>query len=158
MKYYKSSLSIQEQIGYKEGLAFSLDNLARISNRMGQTDQAIAYAKRGLQISKEIGYPENIKRLAQILKVVLLNKSNYKEAYEMYELEIKMRDSINNQETQKAAIKKQMQYTYEKQEAVAKAEHKSELEKQQAVANEKSRKQKIVIFSVGIGLLLVVKY
>jgi hypothetical protein len=67
-----------------------------------------------------------------------------------------MRDSINSQETQKAVLKKQMQYTYEKQEAVAKAEHKSELEKQQAVADEKNRKQKIIITSVAIGLLLVI--
>ena len=35
----------------------------------------------------------------------------------MYELEIKMRDSINNEAIKKAIIKKQFQYIYEKQAA-----------------------------------------
>ena len=35
----------------------------------------------------------------------------------MYELEIQMRDSINNMQTKKASIKSQLKYEYEKRAA-----------------------------------------
>jgi hypothetical protein len=65
-----------------------------------------------MQTSKELGFPNSIKFSAQALKIIFQKQNKYKEAFEMYELEIKMRDSINNQETQKASVKKQMQYEY----------------------------------------------
>jgi hypothetical protein len=111
-----------------------------------------------MRTAKELGFPYNIKNAASLLKNIYRKQNKNKEAFDMYELEIQMRDSINNQETRKASVKKQFQYDYEKKEAVANAEHKSELDKQQAVADEKNRKQKIVIWSVAIGLLLVIVF
>ena len=69
-----------------------------------------------------------------------------------------MRDSIDNNATQKAAIKNQLQYEFEKKEAVAKTEYKLDLEKQQAISEEKQRKQKIVIRLVVVGLLIVLAF
>ena len=108
--------------------------------------------------AKELGFPKNIKNAALLLKNIYKKQNKFKEAFNMYELEIQMRDSINNQETRKASIKKQFQYEYETKEAVANAEHKKDLEKQQAVADEKNRKQKIIIGSVVLGLLLVIVF
>ncbi|MDP3145162.1 MAG: hypothetical protein Q8N66_07160, partial [Bacteroidota bacterium] len=80
-------------------------------------------------------------------------QNKYKEAFEMYELEIKMRDSINNQETQKAAIKKQLQYTYEKKELETKAEQ----DKKDAIAKAelKQKENERNYFIAGFGLVLV---
>jgi len=153
---YSESLKIREEIGDKLGITQSLNNIGLIYHNLGKLKEGYAFAIRGFQVAKELGYPRYIKNSASLLKSIFLKQKKHKEAFEMYELEIKMRDSINNQETQKAAIKKQMQYTYEKQEEVAKAEHKKELEKQQAIAEEKNRRQIIVIGSVAIGLLLVI--
>jgi hypothetical protein len=111
-----------------------------------------------MQTAGELGFPHNIKNVASLLKNIYKKQNKFKEAFDMYELEIQMRDSINNQETRKASLKKQFQYDYEKKEAVANAEHKSEFEKQQAVADEKNRKQKIIIWSVAVGLLLVIVF
>ncbi|MBK9285203.1 MAG: tetratricopeptide repeat protein [Sphingobacteriaceae bacterium] len=155
LEYYHKSLKIQEEIRDKLGIARSLNNIANLNLKKGQVKEALVFAKKGMQTAKELGYPENIKHSAYTLNQIFQKQNKYKEAFEMYELEIKMRDSINNQETQKAAIKKQIQYTYEKQEEVAKAEHKKELEKQQALAEEKNTRQNIIIGSVAMGLLLV---
>jgi len=156
LEYEHKSLKIEEEIGNKSGIGQSLNNIGAIYAEQGNLIEGLTYANRSMQLAKELGYPKNIKSSANLLKTIFQKQNKYKEAFEMYELEIKMRDSINNQETQKAAIKKQMQYTYEKQEEVAKAEHKKELEKQQAIAGEKNRRQNIVIGSVAIGLLLVI--
>ena len=71
----------------------------------------------------------------------------------MYELEIKMKDSINNEETQKASIKKQMQYTYEKKEL----EVKNEQDKKDIIAKEtlKQKEKERNYFIAGFGLVII---
>ncbi|MBK7669633.1 MAG: hypothetical protein IPJ32_21245 [Sphingobacteriaceae bacterium] len=53
-------------------------------------------------------------------------------------------------------MRSEINHEYEKQEAVAKEKHKAELDKQQAVADEKNRKQKVITYSTGIGLAMVI--
>jgi serine phosphatase RsbU (regulator of sigma subunit) len=76
----------------------------------------------------------------------------------MYELQIKMRDSINSQATQKASLKKEMQYDFEKKRDIADAEYKSGLKNQEIIAEEKNRKQKLVTYFVIGGLILVLAF
>ncbi len=158
LEYFSKSFNIVEELGDKNGIMHSLNNLAGTNLKIGQTEKALVFAKKGMEIAKEMGFPETIKQLAIRLKNIFQKQNKHKEAFEMYELEIKMRDSINNEETQKAAVKKQLQYTYEKKEAVAQKAHEKELEKQQAVADEKQRRQAIVIWSVVVGLILVIGF
>lgn len=155
LEYYNKSLKIREELLDKDGTAGVLNNIADLKLKNGETNDAFIYAKKGMQTSKEIGYPNLISRSANILKRIFQKQNKYKEAFEMFELEIKMKDSIKNEESQKAAIKNQLKYDYEKKEAVAEAEYKSELKSQQAIATEKNRKQKLITSFVIAGLLLV---
>jgi serine phosphatase RsbU (regulator of sigma subunit) len=151
LEYHKKSLKIYEETGEKKGQASALINMAQIMTKNGQLNNALLYASRSMQTAKELGFPEYIFRSADVIKTVYQKQNKYKEAFEMYELEIKMRDSINNQETRKESIKKQMQYTYEKKELETKAEQ----EKKDAIANEEKQKQKVITYSVSVGLFLV---
>ena len=79
----------------------------------------------------------------------------------MYELHIQMRDSINNESTQKAAIKQNMQYEYEKQHLSDSLETSKtlalkdiEISKQQAEAKAE-RTTKYGLFG-GLGLVLII--
>ena len=158
LSHFKRSLEISDEIGDKRGTITSLCNVAVVLTESGNANQAVIYAKRAMRASQDIGFPESIKNSAQALKKVFQNQNKFKEATEMYELEIKMRDSMDNDVTRKAAIKNQIQYTYEKKEAVERAKHKSELIMQQAVADEKERKQDIIIRSVVVGLVLLIGF
>ena len=51
-------------------------------------------------------------------------QGNYQQALKMYELHISMRDSINNEETQKAAIRQQTKYEFEKAQLIKEQEEK----------------------------------
>ena len=126
--YYHQSLKICEELGDKIGITNALNSIALVYSNQGNLKQAIAFGVRSMSIAKEVGFPENIKMSAKALKTIYQKQNKYKEAFEMYELEIKMRDSINNQETQKAAVKKQMQYTYEKKAALDSTAHAKENE------------------------------
>ena len=79
---------------------------------------------------------------------------NYRQALDDYKLFILYRDSLKSEENAKKSIQTQMNYEFDKKEAVISAEHKKELEGQKSIAEEKSRKQKIVIWSVVFGLLI----
>ena len=79
---------------------------------------------------------------------------NYKGAFEHYKQFIIFRDSITNETNRKASIKSQLKYEYDKKEAVIKEQQ----EKERLVAQEKNRFQQIVIWSVIVGLLLVIVF
>jgi len=126
LENYEKSLIIREEIGDKNGIASSLQSLGKGYYALGNLNEGLVHANRSLTISKELGYPENIKNSAELLKRIFQKQNKYKQAYEMYELEIKMTDSINNGETQKTAVKKQLQYTYEKKAALDSTAHSKE--------------------------------
>ncbi|MDO8998402.1 MAG: tetratricopeptide repeat protein [Bacteroidota bacterium] len=128
LNYLIKSLKILEEIGYKEGIATTQNNVAILLIRKGQFKEAFLYATKGMLIAKEIGAPDNIMKSAQTLKTLFQKQNNYQKAFENYELEIKMRDSVNNLATQKATIKKQMQYAFEKKAALDSTAHAKETE------------------------------
>lgn len=154
LMYYQKSLLIYEQIGDKAGLASSLNNIGYIELTKERLSSAIIYGNRSLALAKETGSPENIKRAADLLTKAFEKQGKGMEALEMYKLHIAMRDSINNEETQKAALQQQAKYEYEKQKAMDDAEH----EKQLAIEQEAKAKQKVITYSIALGLVLVVLF
>ena len=120
----------------------------------GNTFNALDYGIKSLTIAREIGYPEEIKNTANLLNRVYQKQGKYKEALEMRNLELQMRDSINNEATQKATAQQQAKYEYEKQKTIDDAAH----DKQIALEQEEQKKQRIISISIGVGLLLLVVF
>ena len=153
IQFHQKSLKIREEIDDKIGIVESLNKISDIDLKNAKVSEAFVFASKGMLIAKDLGFPENIKNLAQTLKKIFQKQNKYKEAFEMYELFIKMRDSINNQETQKATIKKQMQYTYEKKELETKAEQ----DKKDVIAKAelKQKENERNYFIAGFGLVVI---
>ena len=161
LEKYRLALKIQEGIKDKDGMTTSLNSIASILFHNGSLSESKIYALRSLQIAKEIGYPEDISRAAMGLKNIYQKQNNYKEALEMFELEIQMRDSINTQENRKASIKKQFQYEYEKQAAADSVKHAEEQKvknaqlQAQAASLKQEKTQRYALYG---GLLLVIGF
>ncbi len=113
IEYYNRSIKIREEINDQYGLVSLLNNVAFFLHKKGQDSKAEDYAVRSLKIANQLGYPESIQNAAWTLKLVYEKQKKYKESFEMYELSTKMRDSISNETTRKASIKKQFQIEYE---------------------------------------------
>jgi tetratricopeptide (TPR) repeat protein len=154
LKYYHKSLKIYQELGYKNGIAYSLNNIGTIQLEQGELTQAKSHAIRSMELAKELGFPEAIKSSARLLSDVTRKEGNFREALEMYELHILMRDSINNEATQKATIKQQSKYEYEKAKAVSDKEH----EKQMALQEKEKEKQQIFTYAASGGLALVLAF
>jgi serine phosphatase RsbU (regulator of sigma subunit) len=151
LHYYQISLTLLKETGNKRGESFSLKNISSIYKKLGNYILALEYAKSSLKLAKQINYPENINRISILLSLIYENQSNYHEALDMYKLHVQMRDSLKNEETQKAAIQQQAKYEYEKQKAIDDAEH----DKKIAIEQEAKEKQQIITYATGGGLGLV---
>lgn len=131
--YFKKALAIAENFHVKDVQAYVLTAFARILFKRNDIKTAKDYALRSLQLAQELGKPKDIQNAAGLLKEIYTRQDNYKEAYEMYGLEVKMNDSILNQANRKDAITRNLQYQYEKKELLTKLDNQQALEKRNRV-------------------------
>lgn len=154
LEFYRKGLKIHEEIGDKDGVTSSLNGVARAALKKGNLELANDFASRSLELSKELGFPKNIKTAAKLLSKIYEKENKGIQALEMHKLFILMRDSINNEETQKAIVQQQAKYKYEKQKVIDDAEHQNLL----AIEKEEKERQQIITYATVGGLVLVVGF
>jgi len=149
--YYQKSLKIQKELGDKRGMAYSYSTIGYIHENHGNIPLALEYGLKSLTLAQEVGLPEEIRNAAILLSEIYEKQGKGKKALEMYKLHIQMKDSINNEATQKASIRQQAKYEFEKVQAVKDKEHEKQLE----VEQEAKAKQKVITYAAAGGLGLV---
>jgi len=102
--------------------------------------------------AQEIGSPQFISNNSGLLSNIAKQQGNYEEALEMFELYILMRDSIKNEKTQKAAIRQQTKYEFEKAQLVKEQEER-EAARLEAEAN--SRRDNLQYSVILIAILVL---
>jgi serine phosphatase RsbU (regulator of sigma subunit)/Tfp pilus assembly protein PilF len=151
LSYYERSLKLKRETGDIMGEALSLSSMSSLYYRMGDLSKAISLGERSLKICREVGDVEGLKNAGNTLYLAYAKAANYKGAFDMHLLYTQMKDSIQGEESKSEVIKKDMKYNYDKQKAIEEKEHEKEL----AVAEEQKAKQRILIFSITGGLILV---
>lgn len=158
---FKKALSLQEEIKDKLGSTRALTNIGGIYFLQKNYTKALVFCKQGLKLSRELGYPEEIKIAAKNLMGIYKVIGDYRNAFEVFEIFIQMRDSIENEDTRKASIKSQFRYTYEKKAVEDSVSHAKESEiknlalKQQASELKAKRNQQYALYG---GLVLVIVF
>jgi serine phosphatase RsbU (regulator of sigma subunit) len=148
LEHFRASLKNFEDIGDLKGSVTSLNNIGSLYLKQSDFTAAEKYLQRSLDISRKLGYPVEIRNAAKALSIMYKATGKHELALENYELYITMRDSINNIETQKATIKQQTKYEFEKKELALKKEAeltalKFEYEKKQAAARSEQEKEQL---------------
>ena len=158
LKNHFDALKIEKEINDKNGLATSYINISAIyvgQNRKNGNKQKLKDAKKyleeALMLSKEIGSIDVMKECYNNLAEASELMGDFKNAYDYHKLFILCRDSLINEENSNKILRSQMTYEFEKKEATTKVNH----EKQIAIATEKNKKQKIILWFVISGMLLV---
>ena len=163
LKVYHKCLKMSEDMGDKKGITFTLHKLGVIEMNQGELDLALKYGMRGLDIAKELGSPEQIssssnllfkvaKKQANLITDVYLQRKKYKDALAMYELFILMRDSVKNEDTQKATIRQQTKYEFEKAQLVNEQEQK---EIRRKTKEKRQRRDNLQYSVILIGILIL---
>ncbi|HQV01548.1 MAG TPA: histidine kinase, partial [Bacteroidia bacterium] len=155
--YYTQAFNIQQQIQDVEGIATSQINFGNLYLNEKKYPLAQQHFEYAFSLANQTGYIKLKRGAALWLSKVYALQHNYKDAYQMHVLHKQLADSVSNAETRKAAVKKQMQYEYDKKTAVATALH----EKQTLIAKNEIEKQhliKKIILIAAILLLLILGF
>lgn len=146
-EYFAASLEHQSKADYRRGIANTKLRLAETDLILGNTDHALTTAKEAYEMAKKIGYVDLMQNSAATLKDIYKAMGETGLALEMYELEIKMRDSLRNESNRKTVIRNQLKNEYDKKQAIIDAEHKAELDR-----------RNLVLWGTGIGLVLLIVF
>ncbi|MCE3229226.1 MAG: protein serine/threonine phosphatase [Bacteroidetes bacterium] len=155
---FKKSLKLLEEIGNKKGIANSLCGLGKVYLKKKNYSKAEENTERSLKLGQEIGYPQTILNASRILYEIYETENKPDKALQMYKVSVQMRDSLNNIQSQKASIKREFQYNYEKKAAADSVANAKEKEVKQAQINQQQaeikakRNQQYALYG---GLILV---
>jgi two-component sensor histidine kinase/TPR repeat protein len=147
LEVIQKSLAMRKALENKKGIVSSLISVANIHLKINHFTRSKEYALQALKLAKEDGFPENIGNSAMVLKKIYHQEKNPQEELRMFELYIKMTDSLENEKT--SALVYQQQLQYEKKKAVADFKNKTQL----ALAQKKE--QKVISLSIAGSLVLV---
>jgi len=119
---YNRSLAIIERLGSADDIAETLIDLADCYIMQNDYKSAQKYGERAYHIAQTTQNITSLRHTSGSLQYVYEQQGNYKAALDMEKLNNRMRDSTNNESTRKAALKKQIEYEYDKKEIILKEE------------------------------------
>ncbi len=151
LDYYLKGLTIREIINDKEGITLSYNSLGAVYLKQQNYGQAENYGLKALKLAQELGYPQDIGYAAQSLYEFYKVRNDGMKALSYFELYTVMKDSINNTETQKAGVQKEMEYEFDKKDALAKADQ----DKKDLLVIEETHRQTLIRNSFIGGFVLV---
>lgn len=151
IKNLQEAQGLYETAGFRQGLSMVFVSMGNCYLQKNDIVSAEKYGIRSYEEANKLGYTEAIQNSSYLLYRIYKNQGKWANALKMHETYIQMRDSMLNQETQKAIFKQQAKYEYEKQQALKDAEHKKEL----ALAEESKKRQRIITYSIAAGLFVV---
>jgi tetratricopeptide (TPR) repeat protein len=150
-EFFIKSLEVYKGSNDLRGTSGTLNNLAQVNFRLNEMTQAYANGKLSLEQSLKLGNPVSLMNAAGFMKMYYQKEGKYKEAFEMYGMQMKMQDSISKQDNKKAVMKKELEYHYEKKEMALKAEQ----DKKDALAAEQLKQKERERNYFVVGFILV---
>jgi tetratricopeptide (TPR) repeat protein len=152
---FQKCLRLSEQISAKQYIAYSYVKLAEIRLQQNKLQEAEKLGIKGWEISKEVSVLTEYSDASRIMKEIYTKLNKPAQALKMYEIYIKMRDSVANEETKGSTLKKEYEIEFNAKERevklVAETEKKLLIQKQE----EDSKRMTIIIVSVAVVLIIV---
>ncbi len=152
---YQESLKMREEIGDQKGLAQSYQTMAMYYYGIGDVHKALSFGEKSFTIGKILGFPELIRDAADILRKLYEDQKNPTKALEMYSTFIQMRDSLNNENTKKANLKKQFEYEYQIQSSQDSVANVTKMREEQLKHQQAITQQRTYTYGGFIGLALM---
>ena len=152
--YYNQSLEIRKKINDELGIGQSLQNIATIQNNLNQINEAEKIALEAFDIFKKMGIEAELYENYSLLSKIYYKQGKFKQSIDMLNLYLVNKDRITSEKLRKESFKKDIQHEFEKKEQLAKAEQ----EKKELIANEEKKQQQVILYSVSLGLAMVIVF
>jgi G-protein signaling modulator 2 len=96
LEKYRQSMEIWRKLGYQQGMATTLHNIAYIHQDKGEYDEALEKYKQSMEIKEKLGYMRGIATTLHSIAIIHQDKGEYDEAFEKYrqsmDIDIKLGD------------------------------------------------------------------
>jgi len=149
--YQEQALKIQRSIQDYRGMTITLNNLGYLYDTLGSYSRAISYLLEGIEIGRTYGYRTTMLESYEYLRNSYAKMNDYGKAYHAFIKLAQLKDSIMSSENQKAIHEIHTQYETEKKDKAILL-----LSKDKTIQEESLNKQRIIIYSVCGGLILVI--
>ena len=150
IEYYERALKMNEEIGNKSGIANVVINLGNLYFKKADYNKAIEYLNKALVIAKEINSKEYLKNIYSELASANAKKNDFKSAYQFHQQYVNIKDTLFNEARSKSMADMQTKYETDKKKKEIQL-----LTKDKELQETQLTQQRIVIWSVGGGLFLV---
>ncbi len=147
--YTMKGLKVAKEAKNEDGIWYSNFSLAKICFKQNKFKEAKTYIDPISKVTKKT-FRREVVDIEQLAFKIDSANGNYEKALQHHLQYIMWRDKFNSDELSKHATKEKFQEQYDKQKA--------EQDKKNAIAAAEKRKQKIITWSVVIGLLLVLVF
>jgi two-component sensor histidine kinase/tetratricopeptide (TPR) repeat protein len=150
---YLSSLAIHESLKDQQGIADVATSLGEFYHETGNYARASYYGEKALPRAREAGAVQEIANAARLLYKSYKSSGQESKALPMLELYYQMRDSLNSEENQRAAIR----YEFRQQALADSLTNVQEKALSQQAYESQLRQQRLQLaFAAGVGVLLAV--
>lgn len=153
--YYKKAIVLNQELDNLLGETNMTGNLGNVYKLKGDYANAEKHLLKFLKLATELKSKTELFYAHTYLSALYESTNKFEKALDEYKLSVIYNDSIFNEENNKKIIRTEMDHEFDKKAAVDKVKRKKELENQQAIALAESRRQNMVLFSVGCVLLIV---
>ncbi|MFH2142470.1 MAG: tetratricopeptide repeat protein, partial [Bacteroidota bacterium] len=156
-KNYNEALQFLQSIDDKRGQANIIRNMAMISYKRKNYKEALNLCEKSLKMIDDCGKVVDFKQIYESLSIVYEGMGNYAEALKYYRLFNQLKDSLYNEEVSAKISEINTKYETDKKEKENELLKKDQTIKDLEITHQKEKvsKQKILIYSFIIGLVIV---
>ncbi|HTB07065.1 MAG TPA: tetratricopeptide repeat protein [Bacteroidia bacterium] len=148
---YQEAYKITVAVGDQDAIRYSLQNIGTAYLIKGDYKEALTYLYKAGAVAKELNSRKNYYLILEDISKCFEHLGRTDSALVYYKNAMAMKDSVFNEEQQKAMGREEVKYEYEKQKVLDEAENK----KAHAVEEEHRKRQQLVIYAAAIGILLL---
>jgi len=149
---YQKSLEIKEYFQDMRGVALENIGIGECYYELAQFEKAVFHLQQAYEFGKEANSLEHLNASANLLSLSYAGMKNYKKAFEYSIEQNAINQRLNNDENTKKITQLSMQYEFDKKQKQIEFE-----QKEKDLANEaKINRQKVLIYSAAIVILLMV--
>lgn len=112
LEYYQQSLHIREIMGEPSKIVTMLSKVGNVFLSIGSLDSAIIYSERAYELASTVNYPRSVRISAELMTKVHAAMGNWKLAFEYFQINITMKDSIVSVENQEELLDAKLRYEY----------------------------------------------
>ena len=148
---YKKAYEMSVDAGDQDAIRYSLQNIGNSYLTTGNYNDALTYLRKSGAVAKVLNSRKSYYLILEDISKCFEKMGKTDSAFTYFKNAMSLKDSVFNEEQQKAMGREEVKYEYEKQKVLEDAENK----KEHAVEEEHRKRQQLVIYAAAIGILLL---